>query len=296
MPPMPTKWMGPISRGSFIAGVLVFCRRRIIAGVHTRHPQHQIGQPLGGVDRAGRFGGGRHCGEAAGLGGQRRDLGGQPFRREIGLVEADRAARLLQHAGIGELVLVERMRQRHQDGGPADRRKLGHGRGARARDHEMARRHPRRQIGEERRHLGGDLEPVIDLAHARQVLLARLLHDREPRVQMRLEPFDRGRHDVGHDARALAAAEHQKLQRPAGNERRIGVAAAAITAGRTGLPVCVALAASAGSASSTPAKLVAIALTRGASSRLARPITAFCSWIRVGMPRSVAASTGGTVG
>ena len=33
---------------------------------HTRHPQHQIGEPVGGVDRTGRLGGRRHGGEAAG--------------------------------------------------------------------------------------------------------------------------------------------------------------------------------------------------------------------------------------
>ena len=59
------------------------------------------------------------------------------------------------------------------------------------------------------------------------------------------------------------------------DRRRVGTPrAAAITAGRNGLPVCVALAASAGVASSTPGKLVAIAVTRGASSLLARPMTA----------------------
>ena len=75
-----------------------------------------------------------------------------------------------------------------------------------------------------------------------------------------------------------------------------GVAAAAITAGRTGLPVRVALAASAGSASSTPPNEVAIAVTCGASWRLARPITAFCSWMMVGILSTVAAPTGGRVG
>jgi hypothetical protein len=54
-------------------------------------------------------------------------------------------------------------------------------------------------------------------------------------------------------------------------------AAAATTAVRTGLPTRVSFAASCGCASSTPAKLVAIALTRAASSLLARPMTAFCS-------------------
>jgi hypothetical protein len=53
-----------------------------------------------------------------------------------------------------------------------------------------------------------------------------------------------------------------------------GVAAAATTAGRIGLPVRVALAASFGSPSSTPSNVVAIAVTRGASMRFARPITA----------------------
>src|SRR5712671_4796088 len=61
--------------------------------------------------------------------------------------------------------------------------------------------------------------------------------------------------------------------------------AAAITAGRKGLPVWVAFAASAASPASTPEKLVAIAVTRGASSLLARPITAFCSWMMVGILR-----------
>ena len=43
-------------------------------------------------------------------------------------------------------------------------------------------------------------------------------------------------------------------------------------------------------------KLVAIAVTRELSTRFARPITALASWTTVGMPRNVAASTGGKVG
>ena len=74
-----------------------------------------------------------------------------------------------------------------------------------------------------------------------------------------------GRHG---DVRAKRLAARQPAR-----ARRDGVDAAALTAGRTGLPVRVALAASAGCASSTPANDVAIADTRGASWRLARPIT-----------------------
>ena len=43
-------------------------------------------------------------------------------------------------------------------------------------------------------------------------------------------------------------------------------------------------------------KVVAMAVTRGANSRLARPITAFASWMTVGTPRQAAARTGGSVG
>ena len=77
----------------------------------------------------------------------------------------------------------------------------------------MPRCDARRQIGEERRDLGGDFRPRVNVLDARDVLLARLLHDREPRLQMRLEPLDRRRHDVGHDARTLAAAEHDQTER-----------------------------------------------------------------------------------
>ena len=47
------------------------------------------------------------------------------------------------------------------------------------------------------------------LAHPAQILLARLLNDRKPRAQARFEPADRGGDDIGHDPRALAAAENQ---------------------------------------------------------------------------------------
>src|SRR5580692_5868817 len=66
-----------------------------------------------------------------------------------------------------------------------------------------------------------------------------------------------------------------------------------MTDGRTGLPVTRALA---GSTPFNPGKPQAIALTRGLKKRLARPITAFCSCRIVGILRSHAARSGGTVG
>ena len=126
-----------------------------------RHPQHQIGQPVGGVERRRSTWRPPPCAASrAGSAASAAISAASRSGREIGLIEADRAARLHQHAGVGALVLVERMRQRHQDAGPADRGKLGHGRGAGARHDQMARRHARRQIGEERRDLGRDLQPA----------------------------------------------------------------------------------------------------------------------------------------
>ena len=115
---------------------------------------------------------------------------GEAVRGEVVLRDPDGAAGALQHAGIGELVLIERMRQRHQDRGPADGREFGNRRGAGARNHQMARRHARRQIGKERRDLGGDRGAGVGFAHALEILLARLLDDSEARAQAGIEPAD----------------------------------------------------------------------------------------------------------
>src|ERR1700727_3841516 len=66
-----------------------------------------------------------------------------------------------------------------------------------------------------------------------------------------------------------------------------------MTDGRTGLPVTWVLA---GSTPFKPGKPQAIALTRGLKKRFARPITAYCSCRTVGILRSQAARSGGTVG
>ena len=66
------------------------------------------------------FGGLRHTDEASRVAGKAGDLRRQTLRRKIALLDADRSASLRQHAGIGELVLIQGMRQRHQDRGPAD--------------------------------------------------------------------------------------------------------------------------------------------------------------------------------
>src|SRR5215813_12990447 len=211
MPPMPTKWIGPISLGSFMLSFPVYIpgsARRDATSCRCCHAQHQLGQPLGGVGAALRAGGRGHCYELLRRAGKRGDFGCQPIGREIVLAQAHRPARLLQHAGIGGLILIERVGQRHQDGRPPDGSEFCHGRSARARDHDVARRDPRRQIGEERRDLGRDLRSRVDVGNPGEVLLTRLLHDGEARLQITRQSLDCDRHVVGHDARALAAAEY----------------------------------------------------------------------------------------
>ena len=139
-------------------------------------------------------------------------------------------------------------------------------------------------------HLGGDAEPGISRAHRVEVLGARLLHDAKPRAQIGGEPLDCRRHDLGHHARALAAAEHQqaqlsaRLRRGIGRRRRGDHLAAHRIAGEGHLALP-----ERGSSFASVRKPVAIAVTRPASRRLARPMTPFCSCSTVGMPRRLAA-------
>ena len=72
------------------------------------------------------------------------------------------------------------------------------------------------KIGEERRQFGVNLEPVIDRAHPRHVFFAHLLGEDQPAPQRRLQPLDRGWHDIGHHPRALAAADHEQAKRTGG--------------------------------------------------------------------------------
>ena len=71
---------------------------------------------------------------------------------------------------------------------------------------------------------------------------------------------------------------------------------ASTTAGRTGLPVKLALAATASGTRPSFGKPVAMRAARLATKRLALPITAFCSCSTIGTARIEAATIGGTVG
>ena len=89
---------------------------------------------------------------------------------------------------------------------------------------------------------------------------------------MRIEPLDRGRHDVGHDARALAAAEHEQPERA--RRLRRGDRASPPPRSPPAAPGCRCASPwrrASARASSTPAKLVAIALTRAREQPVGAP-------------------------
>ena len=76
--------------------------------------------------------------------------------------------------------------------------------------------------------------------------IAGLLDHVEAGADVRRQTRERRRHALGEEARALAAAEHHKLDGTAPLGRPIGRCAAAITAERTGLPVSLTFGSSSG--------------------------------------------------
>ena len=158
-------------------------------------------------------------------------------------------ARRGKGAGVGGLVVVGGVGVRDQESRagrspPARRRsRRRRGRSPDARARAAAAR--RRKSSRFRRRCRLRHRPRHD---RRDVLGTRLLADPEPPPQ-RLggSSASAGRHDLGEDMRALAAAEDQQLDRPPGARRRDRPASpTARIAGRTGLPVWTARARSAG--------------------------------------------------
>src|SRR5580704_7434020 len=88
MPPMPTKCTGPMSRGSFI-GAPSSRRPNLMVCARPRHLQDQVGQPVGGIEPAHRFGGGCHGSEPGRGANERRELGGEPAWGKDVLGQAD---------------------------------------------------------------------------------------------------------------------------------------------------------------------------------------------------------------
>ena len=122
MPPMPTKWIGPMSRGTMV-----------IARVSPAERQHGIEQPVD-ARRAAASAARAHRPSPPAASGcciSALQLGRQALGRELRLRHAARAAPGVgQRRGIGGLVVVGCVRIGHQDRGAAQRQQLGHRRGA----------------------------------------------------------------------------------------------------------------------------------------------------------------------
>ena len=135
---------------------------------------------------------------------------------ELGLRHDNRAARGRQRRRVGGLVLVERVRERHEDRSAADDRKLGDGRGAGPADDEMGGCDPRRQIGEEFGDLDRKAHPRAGRCDPRRVLAPRLLGEADPLPLVGAHERNRRRNHVGHHPRALRTAGHENVQPPPG--------------------------------------------------------------------------------
>ena len=155
-------------------------------------------------------------------------------RPKLGLAYAPAAANLLQPCCIFKLIVVKGVRQRNEEAGRPIVGQLRHGRGARAGDDELRRGDALRQVAEEGRDMRGDPGVGIGLANPREILLAGLLHHREPPAHVLRQALKRRRQRLGKEARALAAAEHEQQQAGGGIGR--GVRRACETSGRRRAP------------------------------------------------------------
>src|SRR5262249_50710764 len=196
MPPMPTKWTGPMSRGSFIRSPLppryALARAVAMAAGDARLKQgrprtewlmpadlqHKVGQLLGRGRGARSFSRGCHAGKPCGLAQERRDFQGQSFGREVALFNPDCATGFGENARVFELILIKRMRQRYQNGRTANGGQFSNCRGTGARDDQLRRRHTRRQVRKKRSNLALDTKFAIGRANGVGVFRPCLLHDR----------------------------------------------------------------------------------------------------------------------
>ena len=215
-------------------------------------------------------------------------------RRKAWLAHAPAAANLLQPCCI-QADRCQGRGQRDQQARPADRGQLGHGRGAGPGDRRAApwrcapacrgrrARYARRSW---RWHKPREAPPDPPRG---------LLHHREPSAHVGGQALQR-RRQASEKKRAPWLPPKTQQQAGRGVRRRVRHVAklqhgvAHRDAGQR------AFACASGASSLVGMKESPMRSTKRASRRLARPITAFCSWIAVGMRSVLAAMIGGSVG
>ena len=150
MPPMPTKWSGPIVGGSaLMPRVPARCGAGSSASASSasrraasRRPKPQ--RPL------------RRLGQPGAVGEEPPEAAGERDRVEIRLRHDPSAAGRGEGPRVRRLVVVGGMRVGNEHRRTADRREFGHGRGAGPANHQMRARQPPRHVDEEAVELGGD--------------------------------------------------------------------------------------------------------------------------------------------
>ena len=128
----------------------------------------------------------------------------------------------IERARVGGLVIVDGVRIRDQNGGPADGGQFTHRGRSRPGDHQMGAGEAVRNIVEERAEVRRHAQSLVGGADAIQVLGAALLADREPASRGLRHPFDGRRNHVAEHPGALAAAEHEKADGAAAFDAGIG--------------------------------------------------------------------------
>jgi hypothetical protein len=168
---------------------------------HRRRPRrrHRLCQ------RARRLG---HRQALAGIGGKLGEHRLQARRQVVALRQQQGRAALHQEFGIAGLVVVDRLRERHQHAAHADRAQFGERQCTGTADHQVGVRIGRGHVGDEGFDGGDDARIGIRLARIVQHLFAGLVEDLHRQAECR----DRLRHRVVQGTRALAATQHQQAQ------------------------------------------------------------------------------------
>ena len=174
----------------------------------------QIGEALGGIRLAMAECSGRRLSQHALLRAQACQKCGKALRLQAGLWMDPAGACRCETLGIAQLVVVQRMRQRHHDGRPADDAQFGDGGCAGAADHQMRRRDPGGHVHEEGLQLAVEVQLPIGRPHGLHVLGANLLRHLKAGPLIGSHGGEDPGHEVAEELCALAAAEDQQPEAP----------------------------------------------------------------------------------
>jgi hypothetical protein len=131
----------------------------------------------------------------------------QHRRVEVGLLDDPGRARAHGLPGVVHLLAVLVPRIGHEDRGPAQRRALGHGRGAGAAQDEVGDGVRPPDVRQEVDHGRRDVQALVAGAHVRRVPVAAAVQHLERTGGTRLQPLEHPRVEAG---RPLAAAEDEQ--------------------------------------------------------------------------------------